>query len=599
MSTSSSSLLSSSSPHSMPQGQSHVLARRSEWLQGHLLYSTTLTRKPRTNLSTQSIYINSDPQKTTLDLDGGTTEAMHAQGAPYFSSQSSHVEKALPARPLTIVQPVTQRPWHMPMLSSLMIPVSNLLHRRVHEHFSVAQVLLMAGYSTVILYAIQYKSIPFIDFDRSGWVSVSQLPLVYALATKNNVIGMLVGVGYEKLNYLHRFAGGFAILAANIHAIGYCGCPISYLLRVESSPELLRNTFRRHRSNGLWLLYCAFEILGIFSMQGIRSKSYNLFFVTHFLALTVILVSVCYHCAGCLPYVVVAGVFYAVDHLVRGIKTRITTATLRPIPELGLTRVEMPSINAGWRVGQHVRLRVLSTSMGFWGLTEIHPFTIANVNRTEEGLVLLCKKAGRWTNKMYQTANTSAYGERGQELGRTVKVMVEGPYGGLGNTVITSYSGAMLVVGGSGVTFALASVQEFVRNRTSSNISEINVIWCIADPGSFSGTHAPLFTALISESASARLRISVFYTRASSVRSFEGMYLPPGITLAPGRPNLNKHLGDVVNATLGSGGCTGVFVGVCGPVSLAGSVSETVRRFDTARRRAVGGVEVHEEVFGW
>ena len=138
---------------------------------------------------------------------------------------------------------------------------------------------------------------------------------------------------------------------------------------------------------------------------------------------------VCYHNANCIPYVIVASVFYGLDHLARAIKTRITTATLRPIPELGLTRIEMPTINAGWRAGQHVRLRVLSTAMGLWGMTEVHPFTIASVSKTEEGLVLLCKKTGRWTTKVYETASTSVYGEQGQEVGRNIKVMVEGPYG--------------------------------------------------------------------------------------------------------------------------------------------------------------------------
>lgn len=145
--------------------------------------------------------------------------------------------------------------------------------------------------------------------------------------------------------------------------------------------------------------------------------------------LTRLSLQVCYHRADCIPYVIVACVFYGLDHLVRVIKTRITTAILRPIPELGLTRVEMPFINAGWRAGQHVRLRVLSTSMGLWGMTEVHPFTIASVSKTEEGLILLCKKAGGWTTKMYEIANTSTYGEQGKELGRSIKVMVEGPYG--------------------------------------------------------------------------------------------------------------------------------------------------------------------------
>ena len=104
----------------------------------------------------------------------------------------------------------------------------------------------------------------------------------------------------------------------------------------------------------------------------------------------------------------------------------------------------------------------------------------------------------------------------------------------------------------------------------------------------------PIFTALISHSTAARLRVSVFYTRAPT-RSFDDTHLPPDITLVPGRPTLVKHLTAVVTSTLNNGGCSGVFVGVCGPVSLAVSVGETVRCFDSNLKKAVGGVEVHEE----
>ncbi|KAF8452850.1 hypothetical protein L210DRAFT_2059386 [Boletus edulis BED1] len=565
-------------------------AHRSEWLQGHILRSVKLARKSRINLNTRSICLHSDPQKAALDLDDDRTDAMHLQSIPYLLSQSTHFDKELPPRPLSTVAPVsTQRTWHMPMLSSLIHPVSSLLHKRVHENYSLGQVLLMAGYGVVVLYAGLHRSDPFVDFVRSGWVSTSQLPFIYVLATKNNVIGLLVGVGYEKLNYLHRFAGLFAVLAANIHAIGFF---------YEWS---ITGTISMHLSNphnlwGLVSLVCI-DILGIFSMQLVRSKFYHFFLTTHVVGLIVLLFSLCNHHSGCIPYVTVACVFYGLDHLVRAIKTRITNATFRPIPELGLTRVEMPTVNAGWRAGQHVRLRVLSTAMGLLGMVEVHPFTIASVSETEEGLVLLCKKTGKWTTKMYEMASTSAYGEQGQEVGRKIKVIVEGPYGGVCNTVIPSYSGAMFVVGGSGLTFALSAVQDLVRSGESSSVTDIDVIWCIADPASLTPM-IPLFTALLSQSAAARLRIKVFYTRAPT-KSFDGLYLPPGITLVPGRPAFAKHLESLVHTTLSGGGCSGVFVGVCGPVSLARNVCETVRCFDPKLKRAVGGVELHEEVFGW
>lgn len=137
----------------------------------------------------------------------------------------------------------------------------------------------------------------------------------------------------------------------------------------------------------------------------------------------------CLHMPVITPYVLVAVGIYGLDHLVRLFKTRVTTARIRPLPELSLTRVEIPTLNSGWRAGQHVRLRVLSSGMGWWGWTESHPFTIASVSDAEEGMVLMCKKAGSWTSKLYEMAKASGYGENGKGSGGNVKVIVEGPYG--------------------------------------------------------------------------------------------------------------------------------------------------------------------------
>jgi predicted ferric reductase len=69
--------------------------------------------------------------------------------------------------------------------------------------------------------------------------------------------------------------------------------------------------------------------------------------------------------------------------------------------------------------------------MGWWGWTENHPFTIASVSETEDGLVLMCKKVGRWTSRLYDMAIANGYGEGGNGTGGNVKVMIEVPYGKL------------------------------------------------------------------------------------------------------------------------------------------------------------------------
>ena len=145
--------------------------------------------------------------------------------------------------------------------------------------------------------------------------------------------------------------------------------------------------------------------------------------------LTAAVLQVCFHQQACVPYVIAGSVVYGLDHIIRAIKTRFTTATLQTVPALGLTQVNIPSLGTGWRPGQHVRLRVFSTAMGLWGMAEVHPFTIASATNTEKGLVLMCKKTGSWTRKLYEMAQTPATDEPGLNPERRIKVMVEGPYG--------------------------------------------------------------------------------------------------------------------------------------------------------------------------
>ena len=111
----------------------------------------------------------------------------------------------------------------------------------------------------------------------------------------------------------------------------------------------------------------------------------------------------------------------------RILKSRITTAIVHPVPDLDSTRVEISKYNAGWRAGQHIRLRVLSSGMGWFGWAEIHPFTIASVSRGQDGIVLICKKTGTWTKNLYEIAKSGGHKEG--ETGRNITVVVEGPYG--------------------------------------------------------------------------------------------------------------------------------------------------------------------------
>jgi ferric-chelate reductase len=109
----------------------------------------------------------------------------------------------------------------------------------------------------------------------------------------------------------------------------------------------------------------------------------------------------------------------------------------------------------------------------------------------------------------------------------------------------------------------------------------------------------PLFAALVSQNSPARLRVSVFYTRVTTP-PFEGSALPSGITLTPGRPKIGKLLDEFVTSMMSNdSGAHGAFVAVCAPVGLSQDVVHAVRACDVSSKKAIGGIQFHEEVFGW
>jgi len=268
---------------------------------------------------------------------------------------------------------------------------------------------------------------------------------------------------------------------------------------------------------------------------------------------------------------------------------------------LGMTRIEVPRLNAGWRPGQHVRLRVISSGMGILGWSEVHPFTIASVGG--DGMLLMCKKAGGWTNKLYDMAAGGNSPEKGVVAGRNAKVILEGPYGGVGHTMMDSFSGALFICGGSGITFALAAIQDLVQKdiEGQSCVKVINLVWCVQNAGSLMSM-LPTFTSLVQQAPFTNIRISVHYTRSSMSADPNKLYgyLPSNIVLTPGRPKIPNVIESVIDETCNAvSGPSGLIVGVCGPVGLGEQARSAVSGIDSRRRQAVGGVELCEEIFGW
>lgn len=245
--------------------------------------------------------------------------------------------------------------------------------------------------------------------------------------------------------------------------------------------------------------------------------------------------------------------------------------------------------------------------MGVLCMMESHPFTIASPSDDEEGLVLYVKETGDWTRSLGVMAKDGAsttVAEKGFGHGRLAHVIVQGPFGGPGHTVFSSYSAALIVCGGSGISFGLAVLQEMVHDAfdRSSRARLIDFVWTVQDPTSIISL-LPAFTKLIDQTnaiSSLSLHIHVHYTRASPFTpSFD---VPEKIKVTAGRPDVQ----DLLYASISCAsslrdrsleGVHGVVLAVCGPEGLMQNVRTAERGVGMAVRKAVGGVELFEQPF--
>jgi ferric-chelate reductase len=148
------------------------------------------------------------------------------------------------------------------------------------------------------------------------------------------------------------------------------------------------------------------------------------------------------HAPITLPYILAATGLIAFDRLARLFRTRYTKAWVTAENALngGTTLVHVPSLGAGWRAGQHVRFRVVSSSYLGWLTTWLfgraRPFTVA-AGSDSGGIILSIKARGSWSRNLLRTsdADDAHYKERhtdrehGRGPSREVRVIVEGPYG--------------------------------------------------------------------------------------------------------------------------------------------------------------------------
>lgn len=104
---------------------------------------------------------------------------------------------------------------------------------------------------------------------RPGFLALAQLTPVILLSTKNNPLGLLLGLGYEKLNWAHRWSGRLLWLCATLHMAMW----VDQYRRTGQLDVLTssKNTY----GIAAYALLCS---LAVFSVRPARRRFYEVFY---------------------------------------------------------------------------------------------------------------------------------------------------------------------------------------------------------------------------------------------------------------------------------------------------------------------------------
>ncbi|CAE7025409.1 hypothetical protein CFE70_003607 [Pyrenophora teres f. teres 0-1] len=402
---------------------------------------------------------------------------------------------------------------------------------------------------------------------RCGIITIAQIPIVFLLAGKNNIIGWLSGVSYERLNWLHRWCARCMLLTATMHMGWFFSAwaPYNYI-----GYQLKNN---RIAWKGL-VAWCTLVWIVFSSMTPIRGLSYEFFVVQHIVSSAVFLAFVHLHTpADMNGYIWAPVAIFFLDRVIRGLRLLYINISLfhskkqsqakgllackaefTPLPH-NTTRIVVRNPPISWTPGQHVYLSCHSIAA-----LQSHPFTVASI--PEDGKMEFYIKAEKGGTKRFLN-----YAEKSNGLieaaNKTRSVLIEGPYGCI--RPLRQFDSVVLLAGSTGATFTLPLLRDLIQGwRENSRIDTVNTrsilkapigavtrhirfVWVVKSRGQLSWFSEQLssvyteYQALNSELRDIKLEMTVYMTCDESFTE-EHRPLLSGVTAPRPRQQVNHGI---------------------------------------------------------
>jgi NAD(P)H-flavin reductase len=519
---------------------------------------------------------------------------------------------------------------------------------------------VLGGYLILIIISCLYKLDPkdLLEWEdiayRAGFIAMCQIPLVVLLAGKNNIIGSLTGVGYERLNWLHRWVARSLLLTVVIHVWFWLTEWLKYeyvQIKIQSD-DITQKGFI---AGGIliWLI--------ISSAAPIRGLSYEVFVVQHVISWLAFLVTLYTH----VPpenqiWIWLPLAFWALDRFMRAVLLIYNNLSLFHKDKSGFlacrasfefldenhTRITIANPPVTWEAGQHMFLACHSIAP-----LSSHPFTIASLPSDGRIEFVVCAKRGAtrkflaYASKLNSELPTSISPKKDRA------VLLDGPYSSI--RPLRQFDSLVLLAGSTGATFTVPLMRDVVQDwmNTKSDVTKGNVqtagvvtryihfIWVVRKATSLKWFKEQLekvrrdVESLQNGGIAVKVDISVYITSdtglaASTMQgefdlsvdgktnledntplserqlsnrpvslSSEKLH-SSAISVVPGRPNISNIVTDTAEKALGE-----MAVVVCGPAGMVQDTRNAAAKISDDRgvHKGTGaqGIYVHAEAFGY
>ncbi|KAF9875349.1 metalloreductase transmembrane [Colletotrichum karsti] len=352
----------------------------------------------------------------------------------------------------------------------------------------LGRVLVLLAYWAVIIYMMASDAVikdayfwERIGF-RNAWVTLMQMPLVYLLAMKVNVVGFITGTSHERLNWLHRWVARTMFVTATVHGFHFW----TEWVRADFVETQLKIMPVTKYGLGAWGILIWTFVSGL---KPIRGMAYEVFVLQHILSAVLFIWLVYVHIpVYARQYLWFTVALICFDRLARWALLAWQNTRLRPsgssckgMKRLGhevqvravgssTTVLTIKDVHFSWKAGQHLYLWLPRV-----GPFEAHPYTIACAHQMPETCIcnsiqLVIRTHGGFSQRLH------AFARKNEESGKkdTLTGFVLGPFGAPPRWDI--YETMVLISASTGASFTLPILESIVQSRRKMCTTRIEFI---------------------------------------------------------------------------------------------------------------------------